>query len=113
MLLPNHMRMWARLEVTHLVEAILRLPMMHVVPLLQKVLSMVGPMRLLGDSIAVPFPLALLMTGAYFLCSIGHFSAFANVVAGLSCKGLDGYSDVPSREEALKFLGAMKVGSNS
>jgi sulfofructose kinase len=44
---------------------------------------------------------------------IDEATAFANVVAGISCKGLDGYSAVPSREEALKFLGAMKVGSNS
>jgi sugar/nucleoside kinase (ribokinase family) len=35
---------------------------------------------------------------------IDEATAFANVVAGLSCKGLDGYSAVPSREEVLDYM---------
>lgn len=38
---------------------------------------------------------------------IDEATAFANVVAGLSCKGLDGYSAVPSKDEVLEY---MKVG---
>ena len=41
---------------------------------------------------------------------IDEATAFANVVAGLSCKGLDGYSAVPSKNEALEY---MKVGVKS
>ena len=41
---------------------------------------------------------------------IDEATAFANVVAGLSCKGLDGYSAVPSKSEALEYL---KVGVKS
>jgi sulfofructose kinase len=39
--------------------------------------------------------------------AIDEATAFANVVAGLSCKGLDGYSAVPSKAEVLDY---MKVG---
>lgn len=39
--------------------------------------------------------------------AIDEATAFANVVAGLSCKGLDGYSAVPSKDEVLDY---MKVG---
>ena len=35
---------------------------------------------------------------------IDEATAFANVVAGLSCKGLDGYSAVPSRKEVLDYM---------
>jgi sugar/nucleoside kinase (ribokinase family) len=35
---------------------------------------------------------------------IDDATAFANVVAGLSCKGLDGYSAVPSRAEVLDYM---------
>lgn len=38
---------------------------------------------------------------------IDEATAFANVVAGLSCKGLDGYSAVPSKDQVLDY---MKVG---
>lgn len=38
---------------------------------------------------------------------IDEATAFANVVAGLSCKGLDGYSAVPSKAEVMEN---MKVG---
>lgn len=38
---------------------------------------------------------------------IDEATAFANVVAGLSCKGLDGYSAVPSKDQVLEY---MKVG---
>ena len=41
---------------------------------------------------------------------IDEATAFANVVAGLSCRGLDGYSAVPSKAEALEY---MKVGVTS
>jgi len=41
---------------------------------------------------------------------IDEATAFANVVAGLSCRGLDGYSAVPSRAEALEY---MRVGVKS
>jgi len=41
---------------------------------------------------------------------IAEATAFANVVAGLSCKGLDGYSAVPSRDEVSDY---MKVEVNS
>ncbi len=41
---------------------------------------------------------------------IDEATAFANVVAGLSCRGLDGYSAVPSKAEALEY---MKVGATS
>jgi sulfofructose kinase len=34
---------------------------------------------------------------------------FANAVAALSCRGLDGYSAVPSRQEAEEFIASMKV----
>jgi len=35
---------------------------------------------------------------------IDEATAFANVVAGLSCRGLDGYSAVPTKEEAMDHL---------
>ena len=42
--------------------------------------------------------------------AIDEATTFANVVAGLSCMGLDGYSAVPSRKEAKKYLDNLKVG---
>lgn len=45
--------------------------------------------------------------------AIDEATAFANVVAGLSCKGLDGYSAVPSREEVKQYLDNLKVGVKS
>jgi sulfofructose kinase len=41
---------------------------------------------------------------------IDEATAFASTVAGLSCRGLDGYSAVPSKAEALEY---MKVGATS
>lgn len=41
---------------------------------------------------------------------IDEATSFANVVAGLSCRGLDGYSAVPTKAEALEY---MKVGVKS
>lgn len=41
---------------------------------------------------------------------IDEATAFANVVAGLSCRGLDGYSAVPSKDEVSQY---MKVEVNS
>lgn len=45
--------------------------------------------------------------------AIDEATTFANVVAGLSCKGLDGYSAVPSRVEVIEYLDHLKVGVTS